>query len=186
MAAKGRKAVEVTVTYLEMNARPARHVPLPLNRHVALLAATNVPLHFYRYLQDRVGRDWTWVNALRLSDEELSARLASPACDMRVLYVDGVPAGFFELKLDLSAEVEIAYFGLMEHAAGQGLGRWFLGAAIEVAWEHNPAKVVLQTCTLDHPAALPLYQKMGFSPVGQARETLTPLSKAERASIVMR
>lgn len=186
MAGRGRKPVEVTVTYLEMNTRPARHVPAPLNRHIALLAAKNVPLHFYRYLQDRVGRDWTWVNALRLSDEELSARLASPRCDMRVLYVDGVPAGFFELKLDLPAEIEIAYFGLMAHAAGQGLGRWFLGAAIEAAWEHNPAKVVLQTCTLDHPAALPLYQKMGFSPVGQAKETLTPLSKAERAAVVMR
>ncbi|GAB5506374.1 MAG: GNAT family N-acetyltransferase [Rhizobiaceae bacterium] len=186
MAGKARKPVEVTVTYLEMTERPARHVPLPLNRHVALLAATNTPLHFYRYLQDRVGRDWTWVNALRLSDDALAERLAGPNCDLRVLYLDGVPAGFFELKLDLPAEVEIAYFGLMEHAAGQGLGRWFLGAAIDAAWEHNPAKVTLQTCTLDHPAALPLYQKMGFAPVKQAKETLTPLSKSERASIVMR
>jgi hypothetical protein len=46
--------------------------------------------------------------------------------------------------------------------------------------------VTVQTCTLDHPAALPLYQKLGFSPVGQKKENVRPMSFEERAQSVMR
>ena len=100
----------------------------------------NMPLHFYRYLMDRVGRKWHWVNALRLSDEELADSLGAPGRDIRVLYLDGAPAGFFDLKPHLPETVELAYFGMMEHATGQGIGRWFLGAAIEAAWSHRPGR----------------------------------------------
>jgi GNAT superfamily N-acetyltransferase len=186
MTAKGRRPVEVTVTHLEMRAPPAHLPPLPTGRQIALLRARDIPLHFYRYLQDRVGREWMWVNALRMSDEELSARLHAPERDLRVLHLDGAPAGFFELRTELLPRVEIAYFGMMAHVTGQGLGRWFLGAAIEAAWSYKPESVFLSTCTEDHPAALPLYQKMGFSPVSQNKETLVPLTKAERAALVMR
>ena len=77
-----------------------------------------------------------------MSDEELAAGIHSPDRDIRVLYLDGAPAGFFDLDSRmLPDEVELAYFGMMEHATGQGLGRWFLGAAIEAAWAHAPASV---------------------------------------------
>jgi GNAT superfamily N-acetyltransferase len=178
--------IPVTVTFLEMDAPPARYTPLPYNRNVALLKIRNVPRHYYRYLLDRVGRHWHWVNALRLSDEELEKGLAMPGRDIRVLHVDGVPSGFFDLKPDLPDAVEIAYFGMMPHVTGSGLGRWFLSAAIEAAWAQEPRRVTVQTCTLDHPAALPLYQKLGFSPVDQAQEIVTPLTMTERAAIVMR
>jgi GNAT superfamily N-acetyltransferase len=167
-------------------ARAPAHVPLPHNRQVALLRTHGIPVHYYRYLIDRVGRKWHWVNALRQSDEEMAQDLAAPNRDIRVLYLDGAPAGFFDLKTHLPQEVELAYFGMMPHATGIGLGRWFLGAALEAAWAYEPARVTVQTCTLDHPAALPLYQKLGFAPVAQARETVRPLSFAERSAVVMR
>jgi GNAT superfamily N-acetyltransferase len=75
---------------------------------------------------------------------------------------------------------------MMQHATGLGLGRWFLGAAIEAAWSTGPKQISVQTCTLDHPAALPLYQKLGFSPVGQQKEMVQPLTLAERSKSVMR
>ena len=75
---------------------------------------------------------------------------------------------------------------MMRHATGLGLGRWFLGAAIEAAWATGPKQIVVQTCTLDHPAALPLYQKLGFSPVGQVKEAVEPLLFEERSQSVMR
>ena len=184
---KGRSApIEVTVTFLEMQAPPAHYPPLPYNRQIALLRAKDIPLHFYRYLMDRVGRKWHWVNALRLSDEELAAGLHREDRDIRVLYLDGAPAGFFDLKPHLPEEVELAYFGMMEQALGQGIGRWFLGAAISTAWSYQPRRVTVQTCTLDHPAALPLYQKLGFVPVAQKKETVRPMTSAERADSVMR
>ncbi len=178
--------IDVTVTFLEMKRPPARYAPLPYNRQVALMRAHKLPTHYYRYLIDRVGRKWHWCNALRLSDEDLAEGLSRPDRDIRVLYIDGSPAGFFDLKPHPPQETELAYFGMMEHATGQGIGRWFLGAAIEAAWSHKPERVIVQTCTLDHPAALPLYQKLGFSPVGQKMETVRPLSMAERSAVVMR
>ncbi len=178
--------IAVTVTFLEMAAQPGNYPPLPTGRQIALLKTRDIPLHFYRYLMDRVGRKWHWVNALRLSDDELSKGLADSGRDIRVLYLDGAPAGFFDLKRHLPESVELAYFGMMEHALGQGVGRWFLGAAIEAAWSYGPRFVTVQTCTLDHPAALPLYQKLGFSPVGQRREIVHPMSFEERSASVMR
>lgn len=184
--AEVEKLLPVTVTFLEM-ARPPRAYPaLPYGKQIALLRTRTIPLHFYRYLQDRVGRRWHWVNVLRMSDEELQAGLHREDRDIRVLYLDGAPAGFFDLKPHLPDEVELAYFGMMEQAIGQGIGRWFLGAAIEAAWSLAPERVVVQTCTLDHPAALSLYQKLGFDPVGQKKEMVRPMSFAERSASVMR
>lgn len=178
--------IPVTVTFLEMNRPPKASSPLPYNRQIALLRTRKIPLHFYRYLQDRVGRKWHWVNVLRLSDEELAAGLHREDRDIRVLYLDGAPAGFFDLKPHLPDEVELAYFGMMEQAMGQGIGRWFLGAAIDAAWSLKPDRVVVQTCTLDHPAALPLYQKVGFSPVGQKKEMVQIMPYQQRMESVMR
>lgn len=178
--------IPVTVTFLEMKRKPAHYPHPPANMNIALMRTREIPLHFYRYLTDRVGRKWHWVNILRLSDEELTARIHKPGRDIRVLYLDGTPAGFFDINPISGDETEIAYFGMMDHATGRGLGRWFLGAAIEAAWAVSPKQIVVQTCTLDHPAALPLYQKMGFDPVGQTSEIVHPLPFAERVAHVMR
>ncbi|WP_437344266.1 GNAT family N-acetyltransferase [Mesorhizobium marinum] len=185
-AASRPDSIPVTVTFLEMQQKPTRYAHPPANLNVALMKTRDMPLHYYRYLIDRVGRKWHWVNVLRLSDKELAAKIAAPGRDIRVLYLDGAPAGFFDINPFSPDETEIAYFGMMEHATGLGLGRWFLGAAIEAAWATGPRQIVVQTCTLDHPAALPLYQKLGFSPVGQKREDVHPLTFAERSASVMR
>lgn len=178
--------IEVTVTFLEMRSPPKAYPPLPYGRQIALLKTRDMPRHFYRYLMDRVGRKWHWVNSLRTSDAEIEEGLRAPGRDIRVLYLDGAPAGFFDLKPHTPAEVELAYFGMMEHALGTGIGKWFLGAAVEACWSHAPKVVTVQTCTLDHPAALPLYQRLGFSPVGQKQELVRPLPFAERSAVVMR
>ncbi|MFC5385956.1 GNAT family N-acetyltransferase [Aquamicrobium segne] len=178
--------IEVTVVFLEMEVRPTSFPPLPGNRQIALLRTHDIPLHFYRYLTDRVGRKWSWVHTLRQSDEELLKELHGKDREVWVLYLEGSPAGFFDLSRATPGVVDLGYFGLMKHAMGQGLGRWFLGSALSVCWETQPRLVTVQTCTLDHPAALPLYQKMGFHPVGQSHEVIQPLSFDERMAIVMR
>ena len=124
--------IDVTVTFLEMDRAPVHRPAAPYNRQIALLRARAMPLHYYRYLIDRVGRKWHWVNSLRLNDDDL-AEVTREDRDIRVLYLDGAPAGFFDLKPNGPSEMEIAYFGMMDHATGQGLGRWFLGSAIDTA-----------------------------------------------------
>ena len=70
---------------------------------------------------------------------------------------------------DVTAEVELAYFGLLPSFIGRGVGGALLTEAIRRAWALGPQRVWLHTCTLDHPAALPNYQKRGFRIYDQKR-----------------
>jgi len=178
------KSLKATVTHLEMKRRPRTIAPLPVNLHATLMKATGIPLHFYRYLQWQVGRDWHWVTRLRMSDEKLSEIVHAKANRIFVLSVDGAPAGFYELvELD-DATIELSYFGLMEHVRKRGLGEWMLGQAVATAWSNTPARVIVSTNTLDHPAALPLYQKIGFEPVSQNQAIIRPLSDDELLTLI--
>jgi GNAT superfamily N-acetyltransferase len=173
------KSLKATVTHLEMNARPRVTPPLPVNLHATLMRATGIPVHFYRYLQWQVGREWHWVNRLRMKNEELEKILHAKSTRIYVLTVDGSPAGFFELSDAKPATVELVYFGLMPHVRKRGLGEWMLGQALATAWANTPARVTVSTNTLDHPAALPLYQRMGFEPVSQNQAIIRPLADEE-------
>jgi GNAT superfamily N-acetyltransferase len=178
--------VATTVTYLELVLPGPRREMLPQGQPVALIRAQTPPLHFYRYLMFRTGKPWHWVYRLRLPDEELAAIIHAATTSVHVLMLDGAPAGFFEIDRSTPGEPNIAYFGLMMHAAGRGLGRWFLSEAIHAALEGKVAKVTVNTCTLDHPAALPLYQKLGFVPVGREETMIRPLNDAELLSLSAR
>lgn len=174
-----RTSLPTTVTHLEMAAPRAAHHPIPVNLQVALMRLAQPPLHFYRYLQYRVGRDYHWVYRLRMDDDSLSAIVNDARTRIDVLYLDGAPAGLFELFQQDETTVDLAYFGLMPHARGRGLGKWFLQQAVDAAWEIGPRRITVNTCTLDHRAALPLYQKLGFVPVGQTETVIEPLTDAE-------
>lgn len=178
------KSLKATVTYLEMRKRPRISPPLPVNLHATLMRATGIPLHFYRYLQWRVGREWHWVNRLRMNNEALAAILHSKTTRIYVLSVDGAPAGFFELSDCRDSVVELVYFGLMDHVRKRGLGEWMLGQALAAAWTNTPACVKVSTNTLDHPAALPLYQRMGFEPVSQNQAIIRPLADEEILAVM--
>lgn len=151
----------VTRTYLEMRDRPpGREEPSPEGARLARLE--RCPPALYRHLYAEVGRAWSWFERLWWTDDELAAHLGRPEVSIRVLQLDGVPAGYYELVRQADSSVEIAYFGLMPQAIGRGLGRWLLSEAIAEAWAGDPVRVWLHTCTLDHPTALPNYLKAGF------------------------
>ena len=118
----------------------------------------------HRYLQYRIGRDYHWVSRLRLNDAELGKILHDDATSISVLYLNGAPAGFFELSNKDPEIVSLEYFGTMQEAQGLGLGRWFLLQAIEAAWNLNPLKVTVNTCTLDHPAPCPFTRSSASYP----------------------
>jgi hypothetical protein len=67
-------------------------------------------------------------------------------------------------------DIEIAFIGLVKDAIGRGAGRYLLGKGLDIAWSHRPARVLLHTCTLDHPRALTFYQAAGFIPYKRAIE----------------
>ncbi len=58
----------------------------------------------------------------------------------------------------------------MPHAVGRGFGYAFLRHAVDSAWGMGPRCVTVNTCTADHPRALPTYLRAGFRPVRHVRE----------------
>jgi GNAT superfamily N-acetyltransferase len=153
--------VDVTVYYLEMMAPPEGSAP-PLRAGLSVIHARNPTARYYRFLYDTVGDDYRWYRCKRLSDEQLTELLHNPLDEVHVLHVEGTPAGFAELDCRRPGEVELLQFGLMPEFIGQGLGPWFLRKTMEIAWRRELRRYWLHTCTLDHPAALPMYQKAGF------------------------
>ena len=162
--------VGVTVTFLRMEKRPASGISLPANTSLVRVDRCTVP--FYRYLYDTVGAEYVWWLRRTLSDAAIDTILRDPGVAIHVLYSGGQPAGFFELDRRTRPIINLGYFGLMPHAVGQGLGTAFLDAAVEAAWQFSPGvrAVTVNTCTADHPRALPNYIRAGFHPVRRLDE----------------
>jgi ribosomal protein S18 acetylase RimI-like enzyme len=162
-AAEGANRIEVTRTYLELtDAASLRAAECPAPGYV-LVRVGACPASFYRYLYAEVGRGYRWTDRSDWSDETIRAHLARPEISLHVLYGDGAPAGYFELRRCDDGSVEIAYFGLLPEFVGRGLGKYLLTCATREAL-HATRRVWLHTCTLDHPGALPNYEKRGFRP----------------------
>lgn len=161
------------VTYLEMRAmemgtRPApARIPGPL----ALERRTRPDLHWYRGLFRRVGAPWLWFSRLAMDDGALAAIVHDPAVEVYAVTVDGVETGLLELDFRTLGACELAFVALAPEWTGRGHGRALLAAALDLAWRPGVARVHLQTCTLDHPAALPAYLRAGFVVGGRAVET---------------
>jgi len=154
--------LEDTITYLEMLVRPGpRQTPAPLDK-LALMRAENCTVSFYRYLYRTVGEPWLWFERRLIDDAALAELIAKPTIEVFVLYVRGVPAGFFELDTAAPRETKLCYFGLVPDFIGRGLGPYFLQAAIDRAWSRPIDRFWLHTSTFDHPKALRVYQRAGF------------------------
>lgn len=154
--------MEIKITYLQMFACPAQTVPPP-RKDLHVIHAKQPTISYYRYLYEAVGGPWQWRSRKKLGDAELAAIIYDPLDEVHVLHVDGVPVGFAELDRRHEGEIELVQFGLTPEYIGQGLGKYFLRWAIERAWSYQPRRFWLHTCTLDHPQALPNYQKAGFA-----------------------
>ena len=172
--------IDVTITYLEQIQRPNLPQPAkPPRRKLALLRAENAPVHFYRYLYRLVGDPYHWVSRRRMEDAEIAEIIHHPDVYLYVLYVDGAPAGMAEVdERDVEAS-DLKFFGLAPDFTGHGFGRYFLTNILDLAWAHAPKKLRLETCSLDHPAALPLYQKAGFKVCGRRNGVVVLMDQPE-------
>ncbi len=162
--------VGVKVTFLRMDKAPATRAPgMPPGFQFVRAQTPSVP--FYRFLYNTVGADYLWWLRRATPDDELAALLRDRSVAIYTLYSKGEPAGFFELDARPWPDVNLSYFGLMPHAIGHGTGFAFLQAAIDEAWRHGARGMTVNTCTADHPRALPNYLRAGFFVVREARET---------------
>ncbi len=159
---KKKHYIKTTVTYLEMLAPPVPRKNNLLLEDCALLRADNPPVHFYRYLYERVGEKHFWVSRNKINDRDLIKTIHDPLVEIYILYQGGVPVGFSEIDFRKPKLGDIVFLGLMEEKIGQGLGGFLLNEMIKTAWAKDISRLIIETCTLDHPNALLLYQKYGF------------------------
>jgi ribosomal protein S18 acetylase RimI-like enzyme len=158
------------ITYLEMHQRPSLPRVHPPPGKLALIQAEGCTASFYRYLYETVGTPWLWYERRLLDDATLGAQVRKSTTEIFVLYVGGVPAGYFELDAAAEHETELCYFGLVPEFIGRGFGPFLLQAAIDRAWSRPITRLWLHTRNYDHPKALGHYQRAGF--VVYARQKL--------------
>ena len=159
--------VSVRRTHLELRRpeelRPARPPAQPMR----LVLRRPISAAEYLELYALVGDLWLWRDRLVWSEEELERYLASPEVYVWSAHADGATAGYFELRQHADRTVELMYFGLAPSFIGRGLGGWLLTRAAHEAFALGAPRIVLNTCTLDAPQALPNYLARGFRIVSE-------------------
>ena len=153
-----------TVTYLRTTARPPAPGPAPEGASLARSEAP--PAWWFLALYDAVGAPYRWTDMHARPRAEVEAFVQHPRAELWTLTRGGWPQGFFLLDGRAPPVCDLAYFGLVPEAVGRGLGRWLLRAALTRAWAMpGTERVTVNTCTLDHPRALPTYLAAGFEVV---------------------
>lgn len=152
---------EVTTWYLEMHARPEVRVSTPRpGAHVARIDPPTPELNASLYRA--VGRPWQWIDRLSWTDDQWRAWVDRPEVQTLVLSMAGAQAGYIELEAQPGANVEVAYFGLLQEFIGRGLGGYLLSLGVQRAWDMGARRVWVHTCSLDGPHALANYLARGF------------------------
>ncbi|MBL8789732.1 MAG: GNAT family N-acetyltransferase [Rhizobiales bacterium] len=151
------------VTCLEMKAKPHRALqPFPAGLRLKRFAPGDLEGH--RALFRAVGSDLMWFSRLIMKDEELAAIIANPAVESYALMQGSDTLGMLELNFSDLPNCELAFYGLVPEAIGQGFGRALMDEAIRRAWAKPINRFWVHTCTFDSPLALPFYIRSGFTP----------------------
>lgn len=158
--------VGAVVTYLEMTERPPPG-PLPASPLRLELWPAPDPSR-YRDLFRKVGARWLWYSRLLIDDERLRREMAEVHA---VVDESGAEVGLLELDFRTDGECLIRFLGLVPGLAGRGHGAWLFARTLDLAWRPDVRRVAVNTCTLDHPAALPAYLKAGFRAYKRAFES---------------
>jgi GNAT superfamily N-acetyltransferase len=158
--------IGAVVTYLEMTERPKPR-PFP-ESPLRMVRWARIDPAKYRLLFQRVGGRWLWYSRLAMDDATL---LANAGEVHAVVDRSGIEVGMLELDFSREGECLIRFLGLVPELAGKGHGKWLFAQTLALAWQAGVTRVHVNTCSLDHPAALPSYLKAGFRAYKRAFES---------------
>ena len=139
------------VTHLAMEAPPAQALPPPPAPGIGIGRRRAMPAADYLRLYHEIGDDWLWWSRLEWDEPTLTAHLAEDETEVYVAEADGEEVGLVELDLRPAPDIELRYLGVIRSRIGAGLGGWLLSYAIAAASRHRPRRMILNTCTEDHP-----------------------------------
>lgn len=162
--------VPTRVWFLEM-ASPADLRPARDPGSGAAVVRAEEPLGaLNRFFYTECGRDHHWVDRLGWSRAEWAAYAEQPALETWLAWWRGTPAGYAELESRPDGAGRIAFLGVLPAFQGRGLGGHLLTRVVRRAWERSARRVIVDTCEIDGPQALPGYRRRGFRVVGEAVE----------------
>ena len=119
---------------------------------------------YCKFLYQKIGEGYHWKDRLAWSLEQWSDYLNQKKLKFFVAKKGEDPVGFYEyLHHDEKKEVEITYMGIFREYYGKKIGGYLLTHALRKSWSHQPTRVWVHTCTLDHPNALRNYIARGMN-----------------------
>ena len=185
MQQDGWTRVSVRRTHLELRRpnelRPGRRPSEPIE----LVHRRPITPAEYLRLYTLVGELWLWRDRLVWTEPELERYLGSPDVHIWTAHLRDATVGYFELRQHVDRSVEVMYFGLAPAFIGRGIGGWLLTRAAQEAFALGASRIVLNTCTLDAPHALPNYLARGFTIVSEDQYLLdVPAKGAQRVASV--
>lgn len=158
----------VVTTWLELASPGDFRPPAAIPPDLTLAGPAFQSPELNRFFYTAIGGDWCWTDRLGWSYDDWSEWLSRPGNRTVILSVDGIPAGYAELSQSADSSVEIGHFGLLPQWTGRGLGGAALALVVRHAWEMGATRIVLNTCSLDHPHALENYRARGFKVIRTA------------------
>ena len=119
---------------------------------------------YCKFLYQKIGEDFHWKDRLAWSIEQWGDYLSKKNLKFFIAKIGNNVAGFYEyLHHDEKKEVELTYMGIFKEYFGKKLGGYLLTHALRSGWSHQPSRIWVHTCTLDHPNALRNYIARGMS-----------------------
>ena len=148
--------------------------------HLELSEIFDIPLSDYRALYRAIGDEHHWTSRL-LPDDLLAKELYNGATRIFLLSRGNQAAGWFEIEMRRAIrEARIVHLGVLPAFRGRHLASYLIDHAIKAAFASGICRLTIETNTLDHPAALPLYQRHGFR-IYATREVKTPAIERQAA-----
>ncbi|MDD3815039.1 MAG: GNAT family N-acetyltransferase [Desulfocapsaceae bacterium] len=124
----------------------------------------SIPCPAFNYFMYRaIGGEWFWVDKLNWSEKDWQTYVQQDNLQTWGAWLHGAPCGYFELEQREAETIEIAYFGILKQFLGCGLGKKLLLEALAIAGREGEQRVTVNTCSLDHPAALANYLNRGMT-----------------------
>lgn len=162
------------VTSLELREPPVGPIVKPdIDVPLQLSEIFDIPLADYRALYRAVGDPHHWTSRI-LPDDLLSRELYNGSTRVFLLAHGNQAAGWFEIEMRRAIrEARIVHLAVLQAFRGRHLAGYLLDHAIRAAFDSGIQRLTIETNTLDHPAALPLYQRHGFR-IYATRQVQTP------------
>ncbi len=163
--------ISYVVSYLAMDASPNFGWPEKPPGDVFVLHSRKPSSRYFFDLYAAVGAAYEWTDQYEVPIREIERFLSNSSVRMFSFFKDGWTAGFFILDSRRKGVCDISYFGLVPEAIGFGYGEYLLRFAVKESWKiKDVGLLTVNTNTLDHPSALPLYKKVGFDIVQSKTE----------------